>query len=68
MVHAESTYPRRATATMTGGAAEIAAGARQRGLAYLLLTLGLAVMVAPFLWMVFGSIKSPDELLRTPPT
>jgi multiple sugar transport system permease protein len=44
------------------------AGARQRGLAYLLLSLGLVVMVAPFLWMVFGSVKSPDELLRTPPT
>jgi multiple sugar transport system permease protein len=34
----------------------------------LLLTLGLVVMVAPFVWMILGSIKSEAELLRFPPT
>lgn len=37
-------------------------------LAYLALTVGLVVVVAPFVWMVFGSLKNPEELIRLPPT
>ena len=37
-------------------------------LAYVALTAGLVVVVAPFVWMVFGSLKNPDELIRLPPT
>jgi multiple sugar transport system permease protein len=34
----------------------------------LLLTAGMIVMVAPFAWMVLGSVKSEAELQRFPPT
>lgn len=39
-----------------------------RVLNYLLLTLIALVAVAPVLWMVSGSLKSPTEILRYPPT
>jgi len=49
-----------------------AAGAPQRSRAsivlYVLLTLGLVVMIAPFVWMVLGSFKPQGEFLRLPPT
>jgi multiple sugar transport system permease protein len=49
-----------------------AAGAPQRSRAsivlYVLLTLGLIVMIAPFVWMVLGSFKPQGEFLRLPPT
>jgi len=35
---------------------------------YALLTLGLVFMVAPFLWMVLGSLKPDAEIRRVPPT
>jgi multiple sugar transport system permease protein len=35
---------------------------------YVLLTLGLVVMIAPFIWMVLGSFKPQGEFLRLPPT
>jgi multiple sugar transport system permease protein len=49
-----------------------AAGAPQRSRAsivlYVLLTLGLVLMIAPFVWMVLGSFKPQGEFLRLPPT
>ena len=35
---------------------------------YVLLTLGLVLMIAPFVWMVLGSFKPQGEFLRLPPT
>lgn len=35
---------------------------------YVLLALGLVTVVAPFLWMLLGSIKTQAELARIPPT
>jgi multiple sugar transport system permease protein len=35
---------------------------------YILLTIGLLVMVGPFLWMVLGSFKPEADFLRDPPT
>lgn len=35
---------------------------------YVLLTIGLVLMVAPFIWMVLGSFKAQGEFLRLPPT
>ena len=35
---------------------------------YIILTLGLVVMVGPFLWMVLGSLKPAADFLRNPPT
>jgi len=35
---------------------------------YIILTLGLIAMVAPFVWMVLGSFKPQAEFLRLPPT
>jgi len=35
---------------------------------YIVLALGLVLMVGPFLWMLLGSLKTPSELLATPPT
>ena len=68
MVQAESAYPRGSSLPVTTGGTRLRSEVKRSGLAYLLLSLGLAVMVAPFLWMVLGSFKTPDELLRTPPT
>ena len=49
-----------------------AAGAPPRSRAsivlYVLLTLGLVLMIAPFVWMVLGSFKPQGEFLRLPPT
>ncbi len=49
-----------------------AAGAPPRSRAaivlYVLLTLGLILMIAPFVWMVLGSFKPQGEFLRLPPT
>lgn len=49
-----------------------AAGAPPRSRAsivlYVLLTLGLILMIAPFVWMVLGSFKAQGEFLRLPPT
>ena len=35
---------------------------------YLLLTLGILLMVGPFLWMLLGSLKPQAEFLASPPT
>lgn len=39
-----------------------------RGLNYLVLIVVSLVALAPVLWMVSGSLKSPSEILRYPPT
>lgn len=44
------------------------AAARTRWWLYLLLSLGLLMMIVPFIWMVLGSIKTQAELTRLPPT
>jgi multiple sugar transport system permease protein len=43
-------------------------GRRSRWWIYLLLTLGIALMVGPFLWMLLGSFKPQAEFLVNPPT
>ena len=35
---------------------------------HLLLIVGLVLMIAPFVWMVLGSVKTRGELLQVPPT
>jgi len=39
-----------------------------RGWLYAILTAALAFVVAPFIWMVLGSVKSEGELRQSPPT
>lgn len=41
---------------------------RPRWWLYGLLTVLLLVVITPFIWMVFGSLKTQGELLRVPPT
>lgn len=57
---------------LTRPAPQPAAGAAPRSRAsivlYVLLTLGLVLMIAPFVWMVLGSFKPQGEFLRLPPT
>ncbi len=38
------------------------------GWLYGLLSLALVVVIAPFIWMILGSVKSEGELRRVPPT
>jgi multiple sugar transport system permease protein len=42
--------------------------ARGRWWIYLLLSVGILLMVGPFLWMVLGSLKPQGEFLLSPPT
>ncbi|GAB3064652.1 carbohydrate ABC transporter permease [Intrasporangium mesophilum] len=35
---------------------------------YLILTIGLVAVIAPFVWMVLGSLKTEGELRQIPPT
>jgi multiple sugar transport system permease protein len=51
---------------LTGGAS--ARRAPSRWWIYALLTLGLLLMVGPFLWMLLGSLKPQAEFLVTTPT
>ena len=37
-------------------------------LIYTLLTLGLIIMIVPFVWMILSSLKGPAELAHLPPT
>src|SRR5262245_8383494 len=37
-------------------------------LTYLILVLGAAISLFPFYWLVAGSLKTPRELLRMPPS
>ncbi|APF33822.1 carbohydrate ABC transporter permease [Microbacterium sp. AISO3] len=39
-----------------------------RAITYTVLTVGLALWLIPFLWMVLGSVKTQGEILRRPPT
>jgi multiple sugar transport system permease protein len=38
------------------------------GMVYVLLTIGLILMVLPFIWMVLSSIKPEGEVMAVPPT
>ena len=60
-----------------GRSAKVAVGAAGRRLplrdlgsvwAYALLSGGLLLLIGPFVWMVLGSLKTPEELVRLPPT
>jgi multiple sugar transport system permease protein len=42
--------------------------ARKDWWVYVLLTLGLVIMVVPFIWMVLSSLKGQAELAQLPPT
>jgi multiple sugar transport system permease protein len=42
--------------------------ARGRWWIYLLLSVGILLMVGPFLWMLLGSLKPQGEFLASPPT
>ncbi|EYT48723.1 carbohydrate ABC transporter permease [Brachybacterium muris] len=35
---------------------------------YIIMTILLAIVVTPFVWMILGSLKTQGELLRVPPT
>jgi multiple sugar transport system permease protein len=41
---------------------------RGRWWLYVILTIGVVAVVAPFVWMVLGSFKTQGELLQSPPT
>jgi multiple sugar transport system permease protein len=41
---------------------------RGRWWLYVVLTIGLVAVIAPFVWMVLGSFKTQGELLQSPPT
>jgi multiple sugar transport system permease protein len=41
---------------------------RARGWVYAALTVGLVLLVGPFIWMLLGSFKTDAELRRVPPT
>jgi multiple sugar transport system permease protein len=43
-------------------------GSRSRWWIYVLLTVGILLMVGPFLWMLLGSLKPEAEFLVDPPT
>jgi len=69
------TTPQATVRTPQSGTAPAGANApRQEGrpassrTAYIVLSLGLVLMVGPFLWMVLGSLKPSADFLRNPPT
>ena len=35
---------------------------------YIFLSLGALLITFPFIWMVLSSMKTPEEILRIPPT
>ena len=53
-----------------GGPGSAMVGTSQRGRwwLYLILTVALVAVVAPFVWMVLGSVKGEGELRQVPPT
>ncbi len=58
------------TATTTGTQPATTPGSKRgnRWWLYLLLTVALVAVIAPFLWMVLGSLKGEGELRQAPPT
>lgn len=50
------------------GRRTLRAGTTGRVIVYVLLSLGLVLVVAPFVWMVLASFKTPAELALVPPT
>jgi multiple sugar transport system permease protein len=56
------------TVTGSSGPARASETTRARWITYGLLILGMVLVAGPFLWMVLGSVKTPAELLRLPPT
>jgi multiple sugar transport system permease protein len=62
MTAASASAPRPSTSAAAGTRAPSARWS------YIFLTIGLLLMVGPFLWMVLGSIKPEADFLRNPPT
>lgn len=61
--------PPRPRGTASRGAAGAQLGEpRPRAWLYVVLSIGLVVVVTPFVWMVLGSMKSEGELRANPPT
>ncbi|QDG66150.1 carbohydrate ABC transporter permease [Pseudarthrobacter sp. NIBRBAC000502772] len=52
--------------TITASVRSVRKGLRTRTLIYILATLGLVVTLAPFAWMILGSIKPTGEILADP--
>ena len=52
--------------TMTASVRSVRKGFRARTLIYVLASLGLVVTLAPFAWMILGSIKPTGEILADP--
>lgn len=52
--------------TITASVRSVRKGFRTRTLIYILATLGLVVTLAPFAWMILGSIKPTGEILADP--
>ncbi len=58
---------RRVTRTPRASSGSAVGDRRPWGL-YIALSLGLLLMIGPFLWMLLGSVKTQHELLASPPT
>ncbi len=63
-----STISRAARVTTRDTPVGTAVGERRPWGLYVGLSLGLLVMIGPFLWMLLGSLKTQRELLASPPT
>ena len=65
-----TTTPLAARPSTTTPPATAPAGARTTGRwwLYVLLTIAVIAVAAPFIWMILGSFKSTTELRQTPPT
>ena len=60
--------PQPPAALASAGPSRARVDRRARLFLYLLLTIGLVLMVAPFVWMLLGSFKPQAEFLRSVPT
>ena len=65
---ADTETPTADTAGSAGPVTDTERGMGSKLALHLLLVGGLVLMVAPFVWMVLGSLKTQGELLQVPPT
>ncbi len=63
-----TTTPTETTTTTTKAPRKTSNRSKGRWWLYVLLTVGVVVVAAPFIWMVLGSLKPTAELRQTPPT
>ncbi|QBD74599.1 carbohydrate ABC transporter permease [Ktedonosporobacter rubrisoli] len=66
--HAQDRKQSRDAETPRGKVARAGHTKKQNLWVYALLSLGLILVGAPFIWMLFGSVKTEAELTRIPPT